>query len=387
MGKSYSFSIEVILSKLVLTWLFMAMFLPSMKFFIFSPVLNFACIGIGFAILLIGIKRFEIDIDGLYTLAAFTLFFALLMSSFWQGYSSLTTSYAMKIISILLFTFLSIFFAHRTDLSGSFLVKLAVCYGVFFCLSRFLGVIKVSGFGALSYLNLALPIGMAVIANYLLYIKSNGFIKKVLLLFSLLFLLISLVMTPARGALLGTLLILTFMSFRYQRKRHIAYLLLSIAPVLILYWDLIQSFFTFFFVKMERLVFSVEEEARYKYYVGVFSLISQQFYGFGLRSYELLLGFYPHSLSLEMLIVGGFILAGTFWSIILLCFIKIYKFCGKYTDLDYIYLIAVYFLIQWHLSYELSSAYGVFICLSFILSKSVYISNKPKVNHGSQLCV
>ncbi|KAF7788304.1 hypothetical protein PRUB_a2931 [Pseudoalteromonas rubra] len=317
----------------------------------------------------------------------FSLFFALLTSSFWQGYSDPDASYAMKLISIVMFVFLTVYFANKTDTSGDFLLKLSVCYGLAFCLFKWVGIIKASSAGALSYLNLALPIGMAVIGAYLMLLRSNGGLKKAVILLALLFLLVSMLTTPARGVLLGTFLILVFMSFRYQRKRHIAYLALCFTPVLVLYWEQIQSVSTFFLSKMERLIFSIEEEARYKYYVGVFELVSEQLYGFGLRSYSVLLGFYPHSLSLEMLIVGGFVLAGVFWFIIFLSFTKIYKLLGLKPDLDYIYLLTVYFLIQWHLSYELSSAYGVFICLSFILSKSVKLPSKTEAYPGGKLCV
>ena len=72
---------------------------------------------------------------------------------------------------------------------------------------------------------------------------------------------------------------------------------------------------------------------------------------------------------LEFLIVGGFVLALLLTLIIIFTLVKIYKNIGNKSDLDFIFLITIYFLIQWHLSYELSSAYGLFLCLSIVLSK------------------
>ncbi|XQF93046.1 hypothetical protein ACOBV9_02230 [Pseudoalteromonas espejiana] len=143
--------------------------------------------------------------------------------------------------------------------------------------------------------------------------------------------------TPARGVLLGTVLLLVYMSFKYKRKRYLLYISLITTPILITYWEEIYTLSSFVIGKMERLIFSIEKEARYTYYVEVFNYSSDRFWGYGLRSYLPLLGFYPHSLTLELLNCGGYLLTLLFIVMMLFALVKIYKNIGEKSDLDFIF--------------------------------------------------
>ena len=369
MGKSLKLNIEVILSYFCLVWIWVTIFLPSMKFFVFSPALNLICLAFALAILALGYKYFTINREGLFALSILTLLFGYLVLSFWQGRATLSFEYVFKLINIICIVILGVIFSSKINLSGTFFMLISALYGLAFCSLSFLGIIKASPSGALSYLNLGLPIGITVLACYLLFLREKRVILKFFLLLCFAFSFFMVLKTPARGVLLGTLLLLIYMSFKYKRKRYLLYVFLITAPVVVTYWEEIYTLSSFVIAKMERLIFSIEEEARYTYYIEVFNYSSEQFWGYGLRSYVPLLGFYPHSLMLEFLIVGGFALALLFTLIIIFTLVKIYKNIGNKSDLDFIFLITIYFLIQWHLSYELSSAYGLFLCLSIVLSK------------------
>ncbi|TGE79875.1 polymerase [Pseudoalteromonas sp. KS88] len=348
-----------------------------MKFFYFSPVLNVISLLAGVAILILGFKHFTINKEGLLAFMFFMLFFALLTSSFWQGYATLSQDYIFKVISIIFIVVVGIVFSNKVNFSSDFLIKLSAFYGLVFCAFSALGIIKASASGALSYLNLGLPIGITVISCFLLFLRAGNKLMKLVYILCFLFSFLMMLKTPARGVLLGTLILLLYMCFIYKRKRYILYSIGLVTPLFIIYWDEIYALSSFVIGKMERLIFSMEEEARYDYYVRVIGYFSEQFWGFGLRSYQPLLGFYPHSLLLEFLMVGGVFLASSFLIILILSFTKIFKNIGCKTDLDFIYILSMYFFIQWHLSYELSSAYGLFLCLSLVMSKKLLVA-QPK---------
>lgn len=376
MDKSLKFSIEVTLSYLCLLWIWVTIFLPSMKFFVFSPVLNLVCLAFGVAIFVLGYRHFSLNREALFALSILTLFFGCLMLSFWQGYTTPTFEYIFKLINIVFIVVLAVVFSTKINLSHTFLMKVSVLYGLSFSLLSFVGVIKATSSGALSYLNLGLPIGITVVAFYLLFLRESRLILKFFLLLCFAFSFFMVLKTPARGVLLGTVILLVYMSFKYKRKRYLLYISLITTPILITYWEEIYTLSSFVIGKMERLIFSIEKEARYTYYVEVFNYSSDRFWGYGLRSYLPLLGFYPHSLTLEFLIVGGYLLTLLFIVMMLFALVKIYTNIGEKSDLDFIFLITIYFFIQWHLSYELSSAYGFFLCLSIVLSKK---SNKQNL--------
>ncbi|QPK05347.1 hypothetical protein [Vibrio kanaloae] len=354
-------------------WFFLVISIGSFKFFVFNSSINVLVVGLGISIVLFSFLRNKSSVSKhvVRTFFIINFFFILYFSSFFYSEAYLDYTYFFKILSLLLISLCGLFLS-RTMVIGRpiLLLFLLMIWGSALAAARYLGVITPSGAGALSYLNLALPIGMGIISSSLLIFSqdvSRSF--KTIALFLLFFQLALLITLAARMVLISVLLLSFLVFFIYSDK--VFKIILAIVCIISFgYFDILGVFMSndsFLIFKITRILDNFQDEPRYAVYVHSLNLIVDNIFGYGVLSYEKLLGYYPHNIIIELFITAGFMATFLFTILLLQPIYFLLKFrsiktVSRTSSICFLF-ITTYFFLQWLVSYDFSAAYVVMLPL------------------------
>lgn len=358
--------------------------MASFKFFLFSSVINIAVVFVGLGMLFfLGFyeKKLPFSRCEIYVVVTLSVLMFLVLGSYFLPMSQFNYVYFFKLLSLFALAYISFFLSKFDNNKSYYFLAFCFCsWGTTCSVLYKLSIIKPSGAGELSYLNLALPIGVGLISSaYLVFFRKNNFISLVYLLSCFLVSIVALVSLPARMVLLSTFFVLLIILI-FGRGRFLKYLVIfALFVFLFMFHDRLNNVLQSDFLnyKIIRLVENIESEPRYNVYLSTLKLILDNPFGYGAESYTKLLGYYPHNIFLELALTSGIL------SACLLLFLLVnplfYWFSiantHKSFGICFLFFVLTYYLLQWMVSYDFSSSYSILV-LMMIVNQVVYFRNK-----------
>ncbi|EPI2683609.1 O-antigen ligase family protein [Vibrio cholerae] len=368
---------------LSIIWFAFVLSLGGLKFFIFSPLFNMVIAFIGFALLIYNFKNVIVNTKSLLFLLLLLLFFFIIFSSFFFDLSEADFTYVLKIISLVIFSFTAFILSFYIAQNPSLLALILSLFGALMSALFIVKYIRPSGAGELSYLNLALPIGIGLLSSiYYLINKGNGFLNKLYILFLITIQCVAILSLSARMVLISVALILMFMLIRNLTNRWIVLMTAGLCITLYYFSDGIVSHSDFLMFKIERLLENYKEEPRFNVYMKSIELILSAPFGYGLQSYYKLLGFYPHNIFIEILLSSGIFAFIIFLILFAYAFLNALKFLF-HQDLSIYAIVFIYFSIQWNFSYDFSSSYALLASLCVVAGIVLNKASKNEDKHSN----
>ena len=366
-------------------WFFLVISIGSFKFFVFNSSINVLVVGLGVTIVTFAFlwNKSSVSKHIVRNFIIVNFFFIFYFLSFFYTEAYLDYTYFFKILSLLLISLCGLFLS-RTMIIGRpvLLLCLLMLWGSVLAAARYLGVIVPSGAGALSYLNLALPIGIGIIASSLLIFSQDiSRYFRVIAIFLLFFQLALLITLAARMVLISVLLLTSLVLFIYLDKL-LKVLFVVICVISFGYFDVLGFLMpdddSFLIFKITRMLDNFQDEPRYAVYVHSVNLIADNIFSYGALSYEKLLGYYPHNIIIELFITAGFIPIFLFTILLIKPLYFLFKFqsietVSRTSSICFLF-ITTYFFLQWLVSYDFSAAYVVMlplIVLNVVISEEV----------------
>ncbi|MBL0661784.1 O-antigen ligase family protein [Aeromonas caviae] len=361
----------------------LVVFIPSIKFFIFSPVVNvilFIMMTV-MSIYCMLYKNIQIMKGSLFAISGMIILFLLhifspLLDDRYADLVALT-----RIIFILqCVIYCAVVFNY---IKIKFFLNSLVFYSLVMSLLFFLGVVKPSGSGELSYLIIAMQvlIGFSVATGYLFH--GSGKVRLVYLSVSLIlaYTVLSLAGRTAIFTMFSMLLIVSF----FKSFKTVMYMMLFFLFIGVGVGDLIISYFydhvfdSYFIYKMELLASGGGSDPRFETYKKSLGLILDNPFGLGLNNYIKYLGYYPHNILLEIALNVGIL--GVLIFIYYIVFVVVHTFINRHVKIASNYLLPLFYaflslLISWMTSNDLASSYGVFILISLLVLVIVNIDRQ-----------
>lgn len=297
--------------------------------------------------------------------------------SFFFELSEADFTYILKVISLVVFSFSAFFLSFNIAKNPSLLALILSLFGALMSALFIVKYIRPSGAGELSYLNLALPIGIGLLSSvYCFFNKSSSFLSKSYILILIIIQCIAILSLSARMVLISVALIFMFMSIRNLTNRWMVLTTAGIGFTLYYFAGDIVSHSDFLMFKIERLLENYKEEPRFYVYMKSVDLILSNPFGYGLQSYYKLLGFYPHNIFIEILLSSGIFAFIVFLMLFTYAFLNALKL-WFHQDLSIYAIVFIYFAIQWNFSYDFSSSYALLTSLCVV---SGIVLNKASKN-------
>lgn len=354
---------------LVVIWFGLVLSTGALKFFIFNSFPNVFVGGMGFFLVLLLHKDIIINKKHLFLICGIFVFFIMYYISFFYNYSDTDLSYILKIISLFINSISSVFLSiYIIGFKRNYLFYLFSFIGFVFSCLYILDFIKPSGAGELSYLNLALPIGIGIISSFILLLNEKSRYLKVLCMSIFLISLFAITHLSARMVLISVLFFTLFLLFKYISFIKALIIISFSSAVSFLFFSKYLSNSDFIVFKFTRLFENYKDEPRYQVYINSIEYIVNNLGGYGLQSYYKLIGFYPHNFLIEVLMTSGlycFIILVVF---IVVAFYYILKDKSDINDKKFFSVVFIYFFIQWSFSYDFSSSYTVLIPMFTVIS-------------------
>lgn len=356
----------------------LVIFVPGIKFFYFSSLVNFFVLVFLLCSILISLKLYGTSVDRqqkkiiLYTS---TIFLIILFSGmFYDESVSLVSIFRYASVWIIL----SCIILLSEKVNISYFYTIVVIWSFFLCICYQYNIIEPSADGELSYLILSmqLGIGFSICISKVVYLRKISFFYGLISLF----ILYCMLTLAGRAALIGVVFVLvsTFISliFYYWRKR---FLLICSFFILIAIGMWASVDYLLDNVINEYLIYKVTESnasnnSRFAYYSHSLELIFNNPFGIGLQKYNSVLGFYPHNIFLEMGLNAGIV------PMLLLIYpflsfnVKMFSVCANIKKADVLPLgnLTVFLTFCWMFSNDLGSSYVLFtsMILFFLLDKT-----------------
>lgn len=358
-------------------WFALVLSLGGLKFFIFNSSFNIAIAVSGCALLIFNFKGVLLNTKSVVFLLLFLSFYFMIFLSFFYEFSETDITYILKIISLIIFSFSAFFLSCNITRNPLLLALMLSSFGALMAALFIVKYIKPSGAGELSYLNLALPIGIGLLSSiYYLFNKNSASLGKLFVLMLISIQCIAILSLSARMVLLSVALLAFFMLIRNSSNKWM--MLITVGVVFSLYYfsgDIV-SHSEFLMFKIERLLDNYREEPRFYVYMKSVDLILSNPFGYGLQSYYKLLGFYPHNIFIEVLLSSGILAFVIFFMLFIYALLNAIKM-WSHQDLNIYAIVFVYFAIQWNFSYDLSSSYALLASLCVV---SGIVLNKVSKN-------
>ncbi|MFS1161235.1 O-antigen ligase family protein [Aeromonas salmonicida] len=364
-------------------WFTSVLSLGGLKFFVFNSIFNVTLAVLGCVIIAFNFKNIYLNVKSVLFISLFLFFYFLVFISFFYEFSNTDFTYILKVLSLVVYSLSAFLLSKNIAKNPLMLSLLLVFFGTLMSLLFLVKYIQPSGAGELSYLNLALPIGIGILSSIycLLNSNNNNLFFKVIILISIAIQGIAILSLSARMVLISVAFLIIIIGMRnFSNKWAVVYTLVICALAYYFLNNTIsQSEFLIF--KIERLLDNYKEEPRFNVYVHSIELLLKNPFGYGLQSYNKLLGFYPHNIFIEIMMSSGFF---AFLIFIILFFYTVFCSIKIFLNRDlYIYtIIFLYFSIQWSFSYDFSSSYALLSSLSIV---SGIILNKVNEDE-SQRC-
>jgi hypothetical protein len=360
------------LFRFVVTFFFLfALFIPSIKFFVFSGVVNFLVMMVLICLMIISliqgghVRKNNCIIGVLYS----SLFLFILFSGLFPSAILDSKTISKFIFIILLIQAIVILFEY---IDIKLFVSLTIFTSTILVLLNKLNVIHATGSGELSYLILSMQVSIGVGALIGRYFFSSRYKKVYLAL--LLFNLYGVLTLAGRSSIAGVgfMLIIGFSLYSIMNyKANRGKILLSCGAVFLLSSYvinfLLKNIFNAFFLHKMEMLLNGEGDSRFSTYLKAIEIITNNPLGLGLNGYESTLLFYPHNILLEISLNIG-LLGGVYFSFLLFLFAFYYYKKVKNTKVILVnelslWLMSISLLISWSTSNSLSSSYSLFMCL------------------------
>lgn len=361
----------------------LVIFIPSIKFFIFSPVVNMIVfvmmIGISiYCILYKNVKMMKgslLAISGMIILLLLHIFSPLLD----DRYADLVA--LTRIIFIIqCVIYCAVIFNY---INFKFFLHSFIFYSLVMSLLFIFNVVKPSGSGELSYLILAMQvlIGCSVAMGYFFHGKG----KVRLVYFSVLLILAYTVLSLAGRTAIFTMFFMFLIVSFFKSFKTVVYIISLSIFIFVMIGNVIISFLydhifdSYFIYKMESLAVVGGADPRFETYKKSLELILDNPFGLGLNNYIKYLGFYPHNILLEIALNVGLI--GVLIFICYIVFVVVYTFINRHAQIANNCLLPLFYafltlLISWMTSNDLASSYGLFIFLSLLVLVIVNIERQ-----------
>ncbi|WP_318411731.1 hypothetical protein [Photobacterium leiognathi] len=354
---------------LVVIWFGLTLSTGALKFFIFNLFPNVFVGGMGFFLILLLHKEITINKKHLFLIFGIFVFFILYYVSFFYNYSDTNLSYILKILSLFINSVSAVFLStYIIRFERNYLFYVFSSIGFVFSCMYILGFIKPSGAGELSYLNLALPVGIGIISSFILLINEKSRYLKLLCASLFLISLFAIIHLSARMVLISVLFFTLFFLFRYISFIKSLMIVLFSSTVSFVFFSKYFSNSEFLIFKFTRLFENYKDEPRYQVYINSIEYIVNNIGGYGLQSYYKLIGYYPHNLFIEVLMTSGLYCLIILFIFMIITFYYIFKDKSDINDKKFFSVVFVYFLIQWSFSYDFSSSYTVLIPMFTVIS-------------------
>ena len=361
----------------------LVIFIPGIKFFYFSSLVNFSVLVFLLCSILISHKLYGTTLDLkqkkiiLYTSA---IFWILLFSGI---FSDASVSFFSIFRYVSVWIILSCVIILSTKVKRNYFYIIVVGWSVFLGFCYQYNIIEPSGDGELSYLILAMQLGI----GFSICISKVAYLRKISFFYGLisLFILYCMLTLAGRAALIGIVFVLVFvflaLIFYYWRKR---ILLIGSILIVIAIGMLASVDYLLDNVLNEYLIYKVTESnasnnSRLAYYSHSLEIIFNNPFGIGLQKYNSVLGFYPHNIFLEMGLNAGIV------PMLLLIYpfvsfnIKMLGVCTNIKKVDILPLgsLTLFLTFCWMFSNDLGSSYVLFTAMIiFFLSEETHDSAK-----------
>ena len=370
------FTVDKFISQFVSASCALVLFIPGIKFFLFSSVVNTSILLMLLAsILFIRIyNNFKINKKQVIYLGYISVIYFLILLSGLFADINVTLNTFMRYTSVWLIL-ISIVILSR-HICISFFCNYIIFWSVFLAVLYLSNFITPSGDGELSYLILAmqLGIGFSISLSKFVELKKNAIFYFIVLLF----LMYTMLTLSSRAALIGCGMVFVF-SIIYLlvvniRERFI----LVISSLMILLGCIYFSYgYIYENVLSDYLLYKLTDtnsstNSRVYYYLSSINLILDNPFGLGLQRFNSVLGFYPHNLFLEMGLNTG--LLGMLLLIApLALFCKVYAYLVIGFSKHHVLSLAnltLFLFTCWMFSNDLGSSYVPFTALIIFLLNS-----------------
>ncbi|MGR5423266.1 O-antigen ligase family protein [Vibrio sp. PNB22_4_1] len=236
-------------------------------------------------------------------------------------------------------------------------------------------MVEVSGEGELSYLILAmqLGVGFAVSISKIITLNKNSLVYGIISLF----ILYCILTLAGRAALIGCIFVVlsvsfSLMSYHWKRKPLlIAFVYTSISILVYLTVD-----YLFENVLNEYLLYKLTESSsssnsRLSYYIQSLNVIANHPFGLGLHKYNSVLGFYPHNIFLEMGMNAGIISMLILMFPFIIFLMKLLSVCINIKKSVCLPLgnLTLFLTFCWMFSNNLASSYPLFTAMIIFFQK------------------
>ncbi len=211
------------------------------------------------------------------------------------------------------------------------------------------------------YLTVGVPLAAGLVSAFVIFIFTKKIKVKALMMASAVLMILALTMLIGRTPVLFSfmtilmfwLLVIVKSSSLLEGLRKILLLVATGAALLAV---LVANLSDYWLSRLQRMS-NVEDEPRYQIYKRAIELVIGDPLGYGLNSAEFLVGHYPHNIVLELLISAG-ALAVVIFAVLLAVFgSSVWQGMDTRSYVVALALIAIYYLLTWNVSFNLTSAY------------------------------
>jgi O-antigen ligase len=358
--------------RFIVTFFFvMTLFIPSIKFVVFSGVVNFLIMVVLICLMIMSvINNRNVSKNNFIVGVLYSGLIILILLSGLSTSAIIDPKTISKFIFILLLLLSVVMLFEYIDIR--IFVSLTIFLSTTLVVLNKLGIVQVSGSGELSYLILSMQVSLGVSA-----LVARSFFStrhKPLYLALLFFNLYGVLTLAGRSSIAGVALILTIclilysiMNFKDKKIKIIFFWssLVVLSSYILNY--LLDNVFNAYFLHKVEMLLSGQGDIRFSTYLKAIDIIANNPLGIGLNGYEYELGFYPHNILLEIGLNIG-VLGVFLFSVLLFLFVfsfyqKIKKSKMIITNELSLFLMSISLLITWSTSNSLSSSYSLFMCL------------------------
>ncbi|WP_158607404.1 O-antigen ligase family protein [Aerococcus agrisoli] len=249
-----------------------------------------------------------------------------------------------------------------------------IVWGGLLSIGSLMGVIELDLSLGQHYLTLGLPLAAAIVVNVIDLISNFKHYKKVSVMTRILVLIVSIIAVSSlqgRSPVILSVLIPTFFILAIiLREKNIASklrsLFITIIIIISIIYIIVSNVSQYWIARFDGLA-NFTNEPRYYIYTKAIEIIKNNPLGRGLDDFSGLPG-YPHNILLEVSIAGGLIATVIFILIVSMLIKSIWKSAVTKGDLLVISSLALYFLVVWNISFDLTASYVPFIAVGLAVN-------------------
>ncbi|MGK0545745.1 hypothetical protein ACSEE7_09595 [Halomonas cupida] len=347
---------------------FLIIFLPSLKFFWFGPILNVIVFAFVVSLVFYSVLvRDSLTVAQAGLLFFWIFWFSLFFVSFFRSYFIVSISDYLRVVFVLASVVFVCVCKRRID--ENLLVLYISSWTLFLCASYWFGLITPTGSGDLSYLNFTMQIGVGAMV-LLPYISRRPTLVSIFFL-SIVFTIFDF---PGRTAIISVIFISIVFVFLWGVSSPRLGLIFSIVFPFVAFAGIlnIDAFFSdYTLYKFKNLLDG--NDPRFLTYMEALDVITTNPFGVGFQQHYNFLGFYPHNIFLEIGMAAGIIPVIVMIAFVLYTTFKLLVNFGRLKKSHSgraaigLSLSSFYLFMYWNFSFELGSAYGLFSLLSFFV--------------------